>query len=250
MLSASPMPGSISSALSAAAFALRGKSFRGVRRKECENQIPVGETRVGRGIAWVQVDGLLEILDGRAQPLAGSFIPVVPASQVQVIRSRVLGLTFEQPLPIAATQLEPQLLGNLFGDLFFNREDVGHGPVEPLAPQLRVALHIDELGLNVQRVPALQHLARQQRAYLELAAHFPVIDVLTLVAKGFAARHHAESRHLRKAVNQAFGDAVAQIFGIRIAAGVDERHHRERIDRIRRPGDSRRQRDAIRDPAG
>src|ERR1700675_1305312 len=45
------------------------------------------------------------------------------------------------------------------------------------------------------------------------------------MAENRAARYHSQGGNSRKAVDNAFGDAIAQIFRIRVAAGILKRQH-------------------------
>ena len=52
-----------------------------------------------------------------------------------------------------------------------------------------------------------------------------------------SARGDAQAPDLRQVRDEAFGDAIAQVVAVRVAAAVDERQHRHRTDRLasRRP---------------
>ena len=69
--------------------------------------------------------------------------------------------------------------------------------------------------------------------------HFPLrtiadllgVGVLALVAEDRAPGHHAELRELGQGVDKTFGDAVAQVFGVRVSPGIGQRQDRERAQK-------------------
>ena len=56
--------------------------------------------------------------------------------------------------------------------------------------------------------------------HIQIVADFLGIGITSLEVKHSGACHHSQSRKLRKAVDHSFSDAIAKVFGIRIAADI------------------------------
>ena len=102
------------------------------------------------------------------------------------------------------------------------------------APNLAVVAGIHQLNADREALAALRHPAGHDGADAEPTGRLRDVSFLALEPKDGIARFHLHLRQLREVVDEAFGDAVAQVFRVRIAAGVDERQHGERIDRLGR----------------
>ncbi len=83
---------------------------------------------------------------------------------------------------------------------------------------------------NAQEAAALHHSSSEHGAHIELAAHGLRVNLAALVPKYSALRHHAQSWHRRQDIDKAAGDAVAEVFVLRVATNVLERQNRERAD--------------------
>src|SRR5262249_44720234 len=73
------------------------------------------------------------------------------------------------------------------------------------------------------------------RTNAKLAPNLVGIDVPALVTKDRVASHHPQLWQLRKTIDDALGDSVRQILGIRIACIVYKGQNRERVDGLARP---------------
>ena len=93
--------------------------------------------------------------------------------------------------------------------------------------------------------PCGTHAPADQRGHAQILAHLLHVDVFAFVAKDRMPRLHLQIGHVRQIVDQRFGDAVAEIVGLGIAAVVGERQHGQRID-LRRLVRSHIPRDAAR----
>jgi len=80
----------------------------------------------------------------------------------------------------------------------------------------------------------LRDAAQQHRGDVEVLADFLRIIFAIFEAEDGAARHHFDVRQLRKRADQAFGEAVAEIFVVWVGGGVDEGQHRDGGDFLRR----------------
>ena len=58
------------------------------------------------------VDRLREVTDCLQDPVAGFFVPLIAALQIEAIRVIVLGWPLRQALSLAGREAEPQLLGD------------------------------------------------------------------------------------------------------------------------------------------
>ena len=83
------------------------------------------------------------------------------------------------------------------------------------------------IRLDVQPIALLQHAAGEDRPRVEREADGRRIDHDAFVAEGQAARDHPQPGQLRQAVDDAFRDAVGEVFNLLIGAGVRQREHRE-----------------------
>src|SRR5438132_10728206 len=63
-------------------------------------------------------------------------------------------------------------------------------------------------------------------------ANFDRVSLLALVSEYGGPRHNSQVRQSRKTVDDVFGNPVAQIFQIRIAAGINQRHDSDRMNSI------------------
>src|SRR5207244_3862854 len=105
-------------------------------------------------------------------------------------------------------------------DLFLEREDIGDLAVITLAPKLLSLDHVDQFRGGHERLAALDHTAGQHHAHIQLAPDRLRVHIRRLIAEHGTARGYAKLRDGREAVDDAFGDAVAEIFAVGIAAGV------------------------------
>jgi hypothetical protein len=147
-----------------------------------------------------------------------------------LIRLAVLSGAARESCFVGAIQLDSQRLRDFAGDLLFDGAHVAECAAVFLPPHLRIGRHVDQFGLNIQRVAALQHSSGQQDPHVQLTCHALRIDFDAPVPEGCASRHHPQFVNRRKMIDQAFGDAVAQIIGVFAVPRVDKREHRDRID--------------------
>ena len=93
---------------------------------------------------------------------------------------------------------------------------------EFLAPQLRTVAHIHQLRPDGERVAPLRHSTGEHGLHTHVSAGLTRIDLFAFVAEGRAPRHDTQMRQLGQTIDQALANAIAQIFGVRIAAGIVE----------------------------
>ena len=73
-------------------------------------------------------------------------------------------------------------------DLVLKVEHVVESAVEPVGPDMRAGLGLDQLGGDAQPVPALADAAFQHIAHAEFAPDLPDVDRLALVDEARIAR--------------------------------------------------------------
>ena len=190
--------------------------------------VGIAETGVCHRVQRVEVDGALELVERAAESVRRPLIPVVTSAQVGLVGLRIDRGSLAQLLLLSRRQLEAERLGDLPGDLFLHRHQIRRVLAELLAPELRFAGRVDELGLDVQDVGMLRDPARQDRADVQRRADRRRVGLQAAVAEHEAARNDADGAELRQAVDDALGDAVGQVVELR-TGGVDERQHRERL---------------------
>jgi hypothetical protein len=128
---------------------------------------------------------------------------------------------------LIASQFQAEIVGNLPGNILLDSQDVGNFAVILRPPELCAGCCIHQIHLNVERVAHLAHSSHQHRAHVQIAPDLLRISLSPLVSESRAARRDSQPLKLRKAVDQAFADAVRKIFHARIGAGVRERQNRD-----------------------
>jgi hypothetical protein len=83
-------------------------------------------------------------------------------------------------------------------NLVLNTEQVSASAIEAVTPELRVLLHIAELGLHTQQIATLLDLPSEQRLHFQLPSRPRRVDIAALVAKRGAPRHHTKMWDLRQ----------------------------------------------------
>ena len=109
-------------------------------------------------------------------------------------------------------------------------EDVSGFALVVLAPDFRVVLNVGEVGTDLDGVAVLHDSACKQGVHGEVFSHLLEVHVFVLVAEDGVARFHLEVGHAGEAGDQRFGEPVAEEIGVRVAARVGERQHRDGSD--------------------
>jgi hypothetical protein len=152
--------------------------------------------------------------------------------QEQLVGLRAGALLRGQRLLLAGGQAYPELFRDLAGDVRLHGEDVGRLAAVLLAPHLRLVPRVDQLHADGEVRAALQDLARHDAAHVQGARDLPRVGVFALVAGGGAVRDDLHAGELREAADQAFADAVREVFLVRILPGVGEGQHGEGGDAL------------------
>ena len=110
------------------------------------------------------------------------------------------------------------------------RENVGRLPAVLLAPDVAVVAGVDQFGTDFQVIAALHDAALENGANAQRLPNGLGIGIFALVHESGVAGHHLQVGQLGQTVDEALGDAVAQVFRVWIAAGIHEGQHRDRVD--------------------
>jgi len=98
------------------------------------------------------------------------------------------------------------------------REQICHNAVEPLRPEMRVALGINQLGVDADFVARPPDASLQHIAHAKLAADLLGINPLALISERGIARDHQHACEPRQIGCQILGDAVGEILLLRVVA--------------------------------
>jgi len=107
-------------------FGFRDRFARGKPTEARGQVVGIGQPRVSQGVVGVFFDGLLEVFDRLLCSFLGPLVPKKSAPQKELIRFGILRVAFGQQLLLLAGQTQPQLLGDVCGDVFLQSKDVGH----------------------------------------------------------------------------------------------------------------------------
>jgi hypothetical protein len=141
-----------------------------------------------------------------------------------------------RPGSLRVDQLEVERDGDPARDLVLQGEQFTRVAIEPFRPQMRLALGIDQLNVDAHLAARAADAPLQHIAHAELAADLPRVGYFALVGKGGAAGDDKASRNPRQIGRQVVGNAVREVFLLRIAAEVGKRHHDDRQARRRTRG--------------
>ena len=100
---------------------------------------------------------------------------------------------------------------------------------------MRAVVHVDQVGLDVQRAVALGHPAGKHGADAEVAPGFLRVHLRTPVAECQTAGRDPELGKLRECVNQVLRNAIAEVLFVWIRAHVGEGQDRQGVDRLAGP---------------
>ena len=191
------------------------------------DRIRVRHSGVGQRIAGIFFDGLLKIFQTFLHAFVGSLVPIVASLQIKPISLRILGIALGDCPLFFPVQLNAQVRRDGFGNVFLDALDVRQLLGILFAPDLRLAVHIHQLRTHQKGVAAPRHSSGHNCANVELLPDLFRRAVLSLVTEHRTARHHSQLRHMREAVDNAFGYAVAQVLRVRISASICKRQYRD-----------------------
>src|SRR5262249_57632971 len=114
-----------------------------------------------------------------------STLPPLPSPCTTPFRSR----TLSHLLPLGPAQLQAQLLGNLFRDLFLHRKHIGQLAIVLLAPELRARGDLHQFSVHYQGVTTLEHSPREHHLHAQIVPDLLRIHVTALKS------HHLPPLH-------------------------------------------------------
>ena len=128
-------------------------------------------------------------------------------------------------------------------DFILHVEQIGHGLVEPVGPQMIAGDRVDELHVDSHSAAAALNASLEDIANVQFASDLLGVDGLAFVSEGGVARDDEGVGDARKVGRQAFRDPVDEMFVLSVAAKTGERQHHDRqarrfglVDRRRRFG--------------
>src|SRR5882762_7839788 len=112
---------------------------------------------MGLCVIGIFSSGLVELIQGLVKALARTLRQVKASFHVKLVGLGVLGgmLLFIA----AATHLQPQLAGNVGGNVVLQSRNIGGFALVLLAPDLRAVGHVYHLGVHIERVPVFRKAA-------------------------------------------------------------------------------------------
>jgi len=116
-------------------------------------------------------------------------------------------------------------------DLVLQGEQTAHVAIEPLRPQMRISLGIDQLGVYADLAPRSPDAPFQHIAYTQLTANLLGVDGLVPVGERGIARNHETVGDPRQIGRQILGDPVREILLLPIIAEVSKGQHNGRQTR-------------------
>ncbi len=161
---------------------------------------------------------------------------MVTALEVQVVRFDARGGRPRERGHAAGAQRDFELAGDLARDVVLDREHVVELTIVPLGPELITAGDVDQLRGDAELLPRSAHAALEDGRHVERRADVAHADVLAFEGERRRARRNLQVFHLGDRVDQFFGNAVAEVLHLRVAARVDEWQHgdRRRAERLAR----------------
>ena len=189
-----------------------------------------GKTGPGQGVIRIGGDGLAEHVHALQNSGIGAAVELLLGFEVEAICVWIAGAGVAHFGLGVGARMNLQLAGDVTSDVALHLGDVRHFAFVMRAPHFRAVRGVDEIGLHGDRVAMLGDAAHQDRADVELFADFLRIVFAIFETEDGAAGHHFYVWQLRERANQAFGEAVAEIFVVGVGGGVDERQHGDRGD--------------------
>ena len=111
------------------------------------------------------------------------------------------------------------------GDLVLNREHVFHVAVKSLRPDVAAVVSGDQLAGDADAVAGLADTAFEDVRHTESLGDLANVGVLALEGEGGGTGDDAQIGDVRQHVDDLFGQAVAEVFLLLVAAHVGEGEH-------------------------
>src|SRR5262249_1097188 len=111
------------------------------------------------------------------------------------------------------------------GDLLLDGKQIGHRTVVLFTPNLGAIANVHQVGVNLHFVAPLYHPACENSRDLEIGADLRWVLLFSFEPEDRTAGHDAQAGILGQSADHAFGDAVAEVVGVRVSIGIDEGQH-------------------------
>ena len=189
-----------------------------------EEGIAVRYAGIGAGVARIGLDGFGEQPSRRPQILPGAPAHRQPRAglEIELVGLRIGGRARPDRLQFLGQQLQLERGDDVSRDIVLEGEDIGEDPIESLGPEMAARRGIDQLGGYANPVSRLPDAALEDIADLQLAGELVDLHGLALEVEGRVAGNDEDRRNLGEVGDDVLGDAVAEIFLLRIAAHIRE----------------------------
>src|SRR6266852_8869226 len=152
---------------------------------------------MGLCIIWIFGNRLVELIQGLVNALASALLQVKASFHVELVGLGILG---GMPF-LLATYLQPQLAGNIGGNVVLQGSDIGGFALVLLTPDLRAVGYIYHLSRDAERVTVLREAAHNDRTHLQVAPDLLRILLRLAVAEDCRASHHPQLWQPREMVD-------------------------------------------------
>ena len=200
-------------------------------------RVAVGQAGIGERVLRIARNGGLKVTDGLGRAFRGPLVPREPAHQVEVVRVHIVGVALRHRIGQLAKETDPQYGNNGARQFLLQREDVSHFAIEALGPDQPPVVDVGQLHRNAKAAARSSHRPIEHTFDAEARPdRLPTLGA-ALEGKDRRARCHLEPADIGQGVDQFLGDAVAQVLGVGLRAGVHEGKHCQRtvIGRSDRP---------------
>jgi hypothetical protein len=110
-------------------------------------------------------------------------------------------------------------------DFVLQGEKIAHVAVEPLRPQMRVGLGINELRVDADLFIRPLNASFEYISHAQLAANLLCVDRFVPVGERGIARDHEHVLDPRQIGRQILGDPVGKVLLVGVVAEIGERQH-------------------------
>ena len=153
-----------------------------------EKDVRISNPGMGLRVIWIFGYRLVELLQGFVKALARALLQIKASFHIKLVG---LGI-FRGMLLLFAAYLQPQLAGNVGGNVVLYGSDIGGLPLALLTSDLRAVAHIHHFSRDVERVPALREAAYNYSSNFKLVTDLQRILLCLPVAENCRAGHHAQ----------------------------------------------------------
>ncbi len=195
-------------------------------------QMSVGETEQRRDVSIVEAErGLEETARCPHRLQAQGLVPDRLAAHGEINGVEIIGPLARRPPAFGRGELDLDHAGEPGDNLVLHAEEIGARLVEPLGPEMRPSVRVDQLRVDPDTVSRTLDAAFHDVAHAKLAADLARIDGLALVGEGGVPSDHDSAGNARQIRRQALGDAIDERILLLAATDIGEGHHHNRKSR-------------------